>query len=398
MMPMKSTTRALSWMLFLCCSGFNVSCTDGVDERQGEQVPVWSLVEEQRIGSLDDPEQALTSPVWMAVGPNGHLYIGQSQAGQIWQYDPDGHLVRRIGRKGEGPGEFNLLLTLGTLGDTLYASDYALGRVSLFSLDGTHLNTIALVLEPRHESEYPTPPYLLLPGGSALVSPASRFSGAGTSHPRSLVRIDRSGEPLNVLHTYSAPTHLNIRIGPRSATMQRPLSDYPFTAAMTDGSRMVVVDRSAASGAGDAEFRLTEVTLGGDTMRISAHPYRPIRVPVAVGDSIMADLVRRMAPRLGGQGAVERAVHAAFRLPEFYPPVASAIYSDDSHLWIAREDRPEHTTRRWEVYSEGQRIAELTLPRKLQVHLVRGERLWSVEQDEYDIPYIVRYRIDRSPH
>jgi hypothetical protein len=57
----------------------------------------------------------------------------------IFVYHPNGRFVKLIGRAGEGPGEFRRVRELMVWGDTLFASDAALGRISSFSTDGEFL-------------------------------------------------------------------------------------------------------------------------------------------------------------------------------------------------------------------------------------------------------------------
>ena len=46
--------------------------------------------------------------------------------------------------------------------------------------------------------------------------------------------------------------------------------------------------------------------------------------------------------------------------------------------------------------SAGEPIGHLKLPADLQVFVVDGSQLWASERDELDVPYVVRFRIDRS--
>lgn len=106
-----------------------------------ERLPEWRIEELVRIGSLDRPEQALVDVGEVRIGPDGLLYVTQLRDGQIPVYGLDGSLIRTIGRKGEGPGEFRWLVGVGLLGDTLYAMDWAFPRVSLFDLEGRYLSS-----------------------------------------------------------------------------------------------------------------------------------------------------------------------------------------------------------------------------------------------------------------
>ena len=63
-----------------------------------------------RVGGVNAPEWAFfqgSEPV--GFDGAGNLYVLDTQASQVVIIDPEGGLVRSVGRKGEGPGEFNIV-------------------------------------------------------------------------------------------------------------------------------------------------------------------------------------------------------------------------------------------------------------------------------------------------
>jgi len=67
----------------------------------------------------------------------GHLYVVDTHAHQILQYRPDGTLVGRIGRRGDGPGEFNYPTNIAVAPDgRLLVSDAMNFRVQILEADG----------------------------------------------------------------------------------------------------------------------------------------------------------------------------------------------------------------------------------------------------------------------
>jgi DNA-binding beta-propeller fold protein YncE len=72
-------------------------------------------------------------PCGVAVGPGGRVYISDTAQHQVVVLGPDGSLVRRIGSRGAGPGEFNYptYLALDRAG-RLYVSDSLNSRVQVF--------------------------------------------------------------------------------------------------------------------------------------------------------------------------------------------------------------------------------------------------------------------------
>lgn len=72
--------------------------------------------------------------VWKMKIHRGDFYIQGDDV--ICRVDREGKLLNRIGRKGEGPGDFKILTDFCLDGDRLVAADNH-GRVNVFGLDGT---------------------------------------------------------------------------------------------------------------------------------------------------------------------------------------------------------------------------------------------------------------------
>ncbi len=89
---------------------------------------------------------------------NGNIVVADRGASELRAFDPAGSLRWRVGRSGEGPGEFESLDFLGTApGDSLVTYDERLLRMQIFDPGGGLARTIRAVL-PRDGAA---------PGGSA---------------------------------------------------------------------------------------------------------------------------------------------------------------------------------------------------------------------------------------
>jgi len=75
---------------------------------------------------------------------SGNLLVADAMADEIFEYAPNGTLVRRIGRKGDGPSEFRALSHLHVIhGDSILAEDGVQGRVSVFDSAGHFVHQVA---------------------------------------------------------------------------------------------------------------------------------------------------------------------------------------------------------------------------------------------------------------
>lgn len=152
-------------------------------------------------GSSSDFEITRTSPVTRDGG--GNFYVASArEPGVIGVFDSGGRFVRRIGRRGQGPGEFQQPHALiGGRGDTLHVLDLGLQRYTRIRGSGALVS-----VAPLRVPEFPT--VAVMPSGAlAMGSVASGptpqwsvgiFGGAGDTlgsyvSPRSLASVSPTG-------------------------------------------------------------------------------------------------------------------------------------------------------------------------------------------------------------
>jgi hypothetical protein len=119
-----------------------LACT-GKPPDPSADLRIFDVIEELRIGSVDDPDAGFTDIGGIAVDSEGLVYVLERRDRAVRVYDTSAQLVRTIGRSGEGPGEFRSPLLLGLLGDTLWVNDVGLRRVTFFSRGGTVLRVVS---------------------------------------------------------------------------------------------------------------------------------------------------------------------------------------------------------------------------------------------------------------
>ena len=77
-----------------------------------------TLVPEVSIGELDGPEEYLFGWIFsIAVDDDHNVYVFDYQAQHVGVFDAEGNHVETLGRKGEGPGEFDRAESIAMLPD-----------------------------------------------------------------------------------------------------------------------------------------------------------------------------------------------------------------------------------------------------------------------------------------
>lgn len=77
--------------------------------------PTVSLAFVRKIGELEskDPDFQFVRPMSVAEDDQGNIYVLDDKDNCVKKFGADGAFVRRIGRKGQGPGEFEYPMTIG---------------------------------------------------------------------------------------------------------------------------------------------------------------------------------------------------------------------------------------------------------------------------------------------
>ena len=89
-----------------------------------------------------------------------------------------------------------------------------------------------------------------------------------------------------------------------------------------------------------------------------------------------------------------RAFKAALHPGTWVPPFGKMLVDDDGVVWLQRSDESS-----WLVLDDSARIVgQVSLPKQNIAFAVRGEQLWTMQFDEFDVPELVRYRVRKAGH
>ena len=387
-----------------CDGGFS-----GAGSEAGFLAPQWPLEQELRIGSIDDPEQALTRIYQVLIGPDERLYVLQRRERMIRVFDREGGLVTTIGRQGEGPGEFGSLESMAFLGDSLQTSDRSVGRVSFFSADGVFLSSIPWATRrvsglSGQGSLQMSAPQFVLPDGRGLILPGSlrgvpvpEAEEATIEHrDRTLVaRTSADQEAFDTITFLPTLTRTHVLpVGGQAFSFGCPWTDSPFLTLMGDGSGAVVIERPA----GTEAIGFTVIDPAGDTLVSRAIPYapRPLTQPEVAAT---IESIREPAITAGQPAPSAATIEAKLReydcIPAAYPPVTGYQAMQDGSVWLKREAVPSDSIQWTVVDRTGAPEGTVMLPVGQVPEAFSDDLLVVAETDEFDVPYLVRYRVQR---
>lgn len=92
------------------------------------------------ISRSDDLEYISVFPRFVETDEHGNIYVAEMAEFAIRKYDADGNFLKRIGRRGRGPGEFQDITSFSYHDGKLLIIDYLSGRLSQFTTEGEVLH------------------------------------------------------------------------------------------------------------------------------------------------------------------------------------------------------------------------------------------------------------------
>jgi hypothetical protein len=307
----------------------------------------------------------------------GDLYVADGPDHRIHVFGPDGRLLRSMGRRGAGPGEFRDLYSLAWVGDTLAALDPGNARVTLFTRDARPVGTWrtqALSGDARVVRLYRGGPRQFFAMG---VRPA-----AGGSE-RVYVRYGPAGPG----DTLAAPP-FDPRGRASSVVCHRPDGAISFFEVPFAPSALTTIAPDAhLVYAWLADYRILFLGDGGDTVRVVERARQPIAITDDEWRAATAEYAAFRQRNTGAQCAPASLPRAAAK-----PALRHVLFDYEGRMWV------EATTAsgwEWEVFDRsGRLLGAMPAPaRNERVEpFVRNGRLYVAATDSLGEPLVQVYR------
>ena len=363
-------------------------------------LPVWTLAPTAEL-VLNEAETG-DSTAFAQVGPvrwlsNDGLAIADVASQRVLLYDAAGRLVRALGRRGDGPGEFRRLEMLSVLpGDTLTTFDPRQRRLSVWHPDTGLVRSMSLAADGSLDSrpadawlwreaivvfQLSITPLDSVPAGSGV----RRWPTRGQ-----LALRDTSGRTLIESARFSGPYSGIVEHG----DVRLPFANRPFVAVSHD--RIYFGSGSAFEIAYlDSAFRLSGIV----RWPAQSEPLEPGEVA-----RLKAELDRLLQQQNVPPGP-RTALNQSFApeiLPDERPAIGRVFVGADGRLWVERFEPVRLGTAlqtpgdRWTILeADGTPVATLKLPPLARLEDVRGDHVVVVQRDSLDVQTVAIFRIQR---
>lgn len=291
----------------------------------------------------------------VAVAQSGEIVIADAGNARVVILGADGRLVATVGRRGNGPGEFNSPLGI-SLGKTAMAFDPPGRRVVEFDLSGKVLETRQLpATGPNITRMFP------VASGEFVVATTPRFSTAADSEPNVVVmRASRDFSVLDTLLSFHSGAGIFHSAGGRGGWGLDASDMGPGGAWTMAGDSMVVLGNGRTG-----EIQWIDLSR-------SLRPVRTARVG-ASGRSTSDSDRREFLNRLRAAGRPVPS-DAAAHLPAFWSSITQMVAARNGDLWVRGATEPDV----WTVIRPSGALAKHRLPPDFHLFEVLPRRLIGV--------------------
>lgn len=336
----------------------------------------WSVAEEFRIGALHSggPE-GFARISSLTVDDLGRTWVLESQAAELRVFDASGTFVRTIGQQGAGPGEFSqpARVDFSAEGD-VWVMDPGNARLTVFDTLGVLKRTIPF-----------GGGFFTIPWRGGFDRSGRYFSPVLDLDSEIRIGLGVFNSELTALDTISPPTDPGERGSWRivSEGQTRVMAGIPFQGRLVwklskDGTLWALLTD---------QYRLMEFSLSGDTLRSITKNVDVIPVSEREREEALENLT--WFTNQGGR------INPS-EIPTHKPAVNWFFLDERDHIWVARTEEGNA----FHVFDpDGRFLGVVELSFELQEvpePIVRDGLIYGVVRDEYDVPYVVRARIDRQ--
>lgn len=326
-------------------------------------------------------EPTLNGVVGARLLEDGNLVVANAGDAQVIWFDKTGRFVRTVGRRGDGPGEYQkITAVLERPEGGVLVYDARPGRVTELDANGQLVGTrplssgsLAVDLVPLTAS---TDGSLLAVQGESRV-----FASRGAVRDSTpLLRIDTAGVQTHTAGFWKGKDWYY-------APIDRGVARLPV------GFGRDVVYAGRRGRAVVCSTDSLDVSVIGDDLRLLMRVRGPSRnQPVSAADASgwQADLSESMKTAPPELQAMAKDIPAY----ETYPDLKGVGISESGSVWIGLRSTPGSEEEEWIVVApDGRDIQTTELPKSSRVLDVRGSNVAVLHRDRFDQEFVTVYRL-----
>ena len=349
---------------------------------------VWKLSERPAL-TIGDEQQG--SPVLFTRVAAGRLLPGDafvianfSHPPELHFFDPKGVRLSSVGREGEGPGEFQAILTVFYADpDSILVFDPWLGRVSVFSTSGHYAGSVNIDLGQSLATALRGGRFA---DGTFLARPNAMFpSNARVGTHRDTVPWWRTRIDGSVVDTIGRFPDIDYFVPGNGAPSLTPFGRHTVTLAHGNHLYVGTADR----------YVIDKYDLSG-RLRLSVRREHSRREITRDDIEALQHLELDRTPA-SAHPQVRRKYQVA-PVPTYMPPYDRFVRIDpEGHVWVKEYSSPTDKDTRWSVFDvDGTFFGEVTMPHGFRVLDIGSHLVLGVAKDELDVERVEVYELIRN--
>jgi hypothetical protein len=315
---------------------------------------------------------------------DGRIVVADGASSQIRTFDTHGRLLSVTGRRGGGPGEFEIIASLGAAGgDTVWVYDFSLRRVSFFTATGDLVGVASLGHEPPTLGTVGR-----LDDGSFVLAQlwgASRTAETTTlglrRDPVVYARFSSRGELIDTIGQFPG-LEINVTEENGRNVMGSALFGRSSSHA-TLGQSIFVGDQ--------VDFEIGRYSASGELRGLIRLPTADLRISPQELEALKE---RQVEAAPSHQRASRRAYLDAVDVPETRPAYQNLLPDALGNLWASEYARPPDVPAAWTVVDpQGRWLGTVTVPPRFRPYQIGDSWILGVVQDELDVERLRLYEL-----
>ena len=341
------------------------------------------FISELTIDDTSLPEDTFfESTVDIKCDNNGYVYICDYKANNIKKFDSSGKYIKTIGRKGQGPGEFNRPFQIAVTNDRLIVGDMGNRRICALTPDGEFIKSVTISIGEMPQK------IRGLPNGDIVIAMEKIYFREPDKPQDCLIEIYSPNlEKKRTVYTQQVWRNKFMRIENMGTNIIQPFSPLVYWDVSPEGKVVIGYPKNYEIEIYDSEKgKISSFT----------HSYKPIKVTDQDKEMFFAG----MTYSTGGvvkQGVPDYIVKNT-EFPKYKPAFKHILVDSEGNIlvWAYRKNRKEESKFFDAFDPEGnfignvQIIGEASFPLRA---VIKDGSFWLQKTDEEDLIKIIKYRI-----
>ena len=375
--------------------------------------------EELSIGQLEGaPEYTFTTVSGIAIGPTGSMLVLESPlrgTPTLRLYDERGKFTRNVGRVGPGPGEYKVPAAVATTPDGRFLLlDAFSRRISVYTASGSFIKSWSI---PRFEVTLNAPSRMRVDPSGIIAVRVQLGRSTNGGFREGVIRLREGGAIIDTLAEPDLPdvamrvsktrtqggskvsSTLVTPYSPRAHWQWSPLGYYVTGVSSTYALDVRLPTKHSPQSSRPAFWR------SGDAVISIRTDFEPVEISAAERADRKTSFEEQLRRLRGDQ------VGSLTPIPTVKPYFEYFYVADDGRIWVdlhapSERHTPAKGLERGDIAStwrepnlmdvfepDGSYLGRFSFPPDFKPRTFRGNHVWGYVKDEYDVPYIRKYRV-----